>query len=386
MSNNKVTVKRRNNNKNKKNNNSRGAGNVTAQLLKALLKPKQQNKKRSKPRNSNKGKDTGGYANIDRISAPTAFGQRMQMVKPKFSGGRTIIKHSEYIQDINGTTGAFAIQASIPCNPGLVGSFPWLSQIAGAYQKYIIKNLEFRFETSSSANQTGDLMLSPVFNEQDGAPDTKADCLQNECTTKCVPWMSLGCRIPTKYLKVYNEYYIRTTTINDVKTYDPFILYVGCQANTVTTSIGELYVDYEIELINPIGNQLAIGGELIGGAALAAAHVFNNGTVYGPLTIGGVFSGNNQISFSPLVIGQEYQCVITIDGASLLTLSEGSAIGLTLSSAAAVSTVNAAATQMSAVYTWIATAVTGYITVTTTGTTFTSSVLVFSPIFTQAYY
>jgi hypothetical protein len=104
------------------------------------------------------------------------------------------------------------------------------------------------------------------------------------------------------------------------------------------------------------------------------------------LTIGGVFSGNNQISFSPLVIGQEYQCVITIDGASLLTLSEGSAIGLTLSSAAAVSTVNAAATQMSAVYTWIATAVTGYITVTTTGTTFTSSVLVFSPIFTQAYY
>jgi hypothetical protein len=314
MSNKKVTVKRRNNNKNKKNN----AGNVAAQLLRALKSTKSKNNKRSKPRNSNKNKDVGGLANTDRISAPSSFGSRTQMVKPKFLGGKTVIKHSEYIADISGSV-AFTIQNSISCNPGLSASFPWLAQIAAAYEKFVVRNIEYRFETSSPSSIKGNLMLSPVYNEQDNAPTTKAAVMQNEGTTKCVPWMSLGCRIPAKYLKVYNEYYIRVGTIADVKTYDPFILYVCTQDNTDTSVLGELYVDYEIELINPVGTGAVVAATYEGGASLSSSGSLSHLDLTAGLLSSGyitIVAGTNAnyFSMSPMVIGVEYLFALGIEG------------------------------------------------------------------------
>jgi len=58
---------------------------------------------------------------------------------PRFDGYNktsNIVSHREYLRDIQGTT-AFT-NTSLPLNPGLFTTFPWLSNLAQCYQEYIM--------------------------------------------------------------------------------------------------------------------------------------------------------------------------------------------------------------------------------------------------------
>jgi hypothetical protein len=313
MSNKKITVKRRNNMK-------KVANNPVNQLLKALKKPLAQKSKRPPSKRSTQGKiakaiSQGGYAQNATVFAPAAFGSKTKVSKAAFGGGRTLIRHSEYIADINGSVG-FATPLVLNCNPGLQANFPWLAQIANAYEKFIVKSIEYRFATEAPTSTTGSVFLSPEYNPQDSAPLSKQETFQNEDTVRTVPWEDVGCKIPTKYLRVYNEYFVRAGTLpvnQDLKTYDPLIMYVCTQGQANANLVGEIWVDYEIELINPQGNLNPASGAGIVAAGSTAAHIFAGLVTYGPLSI--VASATtNVLTLSAMVIGQEYQITVGVTG------------------------------------------------------------------------
>jgi hypothetical protein len=52
-----------------------------------------------------------------------------------------VVEMRELIADVNAAT-TFSPQ-QIAINPGLSSTFSWLSQIAGAYEKYRVKNMKF---------------------------------------------------------------------------------------------------------------------------------------------------------------------------------------------------------------------------------------------------
>ena len=62
--------------------------------------------------------------------------------------GSVIIRHREYLGDVNATT-AFTLQ-QYPINPGNNFTFPWLSQVAESFEEYRLRGAIFEFKSLSS--------------------------------------------------------------------------------------------------------------------------------------------------------------------------------------------------------------------------------------------
>jgi hypothetical protein len=338
-----------------------------------INKPRAPKGRRPKSRKQKTLNQESGFAQVSTTSAPSAYGSTTKIQKPNFGRARTIIKHSEYIGDVNGSVN-FTVAMTLNCNPGLTNSFPWLAQIANAYQKFCIKGIQYRFNTEAPSTITGSIFLSPEYNPQDAAPVTKMETFQNENTAKTVPWRSVNCKIPTKYLRVYNDYFIRSGALavnQDLKTYDPFVLYVCTQGQANTNMCGEIWVDYEIELINPIGNMNFGSGSYYANASLSAT-VLSPGTAVGPIqiTVGALSGGDATFLMSPLVVNQEY-LVTTGTTGTVLTANVLSNVSGMTPVTTIINAIDSGALNAVGFYSFTATATTANIVVALTATTVT---------------
>jgi hypothetical protein len=338
-----------------------------------INKPRAPKGRRPKSRKQKTLNQESGFAQFSTTSAPSAYGSTTKIQKPNFGRARTIIKHSEYIGDVNGSVN-FTVAMTLNCNPGLTNSFPWLAQIANAYEKFCIKGIQYRFNTEAPSTITGSIFLSPEYNPQDAAPVTKMETFQNENTAKTVPWRSVNCKIPTKYLRVYNDYFIRSGALavnQDLKTYDPFVLYVCTQGQANTNMCGEIWVDYEIELINPIGNMNFGSGSYYANASLSAT-VLSPGTAVGPIqiTVGALSGGDATFLMSPLVVNQEY-LVTTGTTGTVLTANVLSNVSGMTPVTTIINAIDSGALNAVGFYSFTATATTANIVVALTATTVT---------------
>jgi hypothetical protein len=339
-----------------------------------INKPRAPKGRRPKSRKQKTLNQESGFAQVSTTSAPSAYGSTTKIQRPNFGRARTIIKHSEYIGDVNGSVN-FTVAMTLNCNPGLPNSFPWLAQIANAYEKFCIKGIQYRFNTEAPSTITGSIFLSPEYNPQDPAPVTKMETFQNENTAKTVPWRSVNCKIPTKYLRVYNDYFIRAGALainQDLKTYDPFVLYVCTQGQANTNMCGEIWVDYEIELINPIGNMNFGAGSYYANAALTPT-VLSPGVAIGPIqiTVGPVEGGLPSFNLGPLVVGQKYAFDAAMVGSVITAFNPDYYSGATPVTQY-YNAINAATTQAIIFSTFTATATTVNIIMTVTATTITA--------------
>lgn len=217
------------------------------------LNKKQSRKTRSKRAIKNQGNRNGRTKNIE---APVSISRVLKTESPNFSKGKTVtVKHSEFIENVIQFQTFHAKKFAI--NPGLMGTFPWLAGISPSFEKYRFKKLHFRYEVLTATTSGGKIMLIPDFNPADGPPISKSEALTYEFAVGSQPWLSFSLKVPEKYLRSYNEYFIRGQDLApnlDIKTYDPLNLYL-CTDGAIGDQLvaGELWVDYEIELINPIG-------------------------------------------------------------------------------------------------------------------------------------
>lgn len=256
----------------------------------------------------------GDYT-LSQNSIVTRSGEVPSMHK---GGESTLIRHREYIADISTSSVANTFkQQRFSINPGLDGSFPWLSGIAQQYQEYSIKGLVYHFVTTSG-NSVGSTTTSlptvmmatqykagsPAFTDKQTllneffSTDAKASesfCHPVECDPKENP---------------YNIQYVRGGPVpagEDVKTYDLgtfTIATAGSQAANVV--VGELWCTYEIELKKPLAtNQLATYNQTAHYSGLTATTAARLGTSRTTLfdNIGITFPTNNTITFPEQVIG-----------------------------------------------------------------------------------
>jgi hypothetical protein len=226
-----------------------------------MNQPKLNSQKNRQPRKAgnvkkNKGKNVNNKRkDFSRIEAPISMGFQSEFSQPDITnrGQNVIIRHREYIGDLQSTSD-FTVIGSFPMNPGFENTFPWLSLIAQRFEKYRFRKLSFSYETDSPTIASGSIMLVPDFDANDPAPFTKAQALSFKSSVRTQVWERVGVSIKAEDLKALPQYYVRSGVVpgsTDIKTYDVGNMFVCSSGNSGTAYGGELWVEYDVELIAP---------------------------------------------------------------------------------------------------------------------------------------
>ena len=169
------------------------------------------------------------------------------------STGGIIIKKREYVRNIIPQDPFTAVK--IEFNPGLSTMFPWLSGVAQNFEKYKVRKLHFVYETSQSTFVPGMVMMAPEFNVSDSLPTSKAELLEYAYATRAPVWQNFKLTLNSEAVMNFKDYYIRVNELsveNDKKLYDPLYLIIATDAvSTDISYAGELWIEYEIELLYP---------------------------------------------------------------------------------------------------------------------------------------
>lgn len=189
-------------------------------------------------------------------------GMSPPMITNSMNSGAIIVRHREYIGDIISTT-AFT-NRNFPINPGMVGTFPWLAQIANAFEQYRFRGLIFEFKSlsadaliSASTNiGQGTVIMATQYNALSPGFSTKIEMENYEFANSCKPSCSFMHPVECATYQTPNTpLYVRSGAIptgSDERLYDLGNFNLATQGlPSDTGSVGELWATFEIELFKP---------------------------------------------------------------------------------------------------------------------------------------
>jgi hypothetical protein len=228
------------------------------------------------------------------LTAPTQI--------PKFSTTHStnIVCHREYLGDIQGTS-AFN-NVLYPLNPGISGTFPWLSAIADNYQEYKFHGLVFEFRSLVTdfvtSGAPGVVVMATNYNADVPAYISKQQMENSEFAVSIKPTSNLihGVECATQQTTI-SQRYVRTGSVptgQDLRLYDYGNFQFATQANPVQ-DLGELWVSYCVEFFKPI-LPLDVASSPVTGHSVRS--VASNASPLG--TIQGTLSGNIGLACSSL--------------------------------------------------------------------------------------
>jgi hypothetical protein len=213
----------------------------------ALKQPRAKRARKQKPAKAN---------SVTRVPVAKASTIRSTGRRPAISqnGQSTIVKHSEFFADVTGST-AFSVRA-FPLNPGNDDVFPFLSDIAMRFEYYKFRSLKFRYEPACSTLTTGSVYQCVDYDASDLPPGDKINLMQNENAVRSSPYT----KCVMDMVKGASSAQIKRFTLDrapppsaDVKMYNLGNAIFATQGMLDSSAVGELYVDYEVELSVPQG-------------------------------------------------------------------------------------------------------------------------------------
>jgi hypothetical protein len=326
-----------------------------------------------KPKSSNPGRaiQTGNNA-VVAVSKPSR-GKQPSMASGKDS---VVVKHSELLGNVWGTD-LFSINATVPMNPGVGSTFPWLSQIARNFEMYKFRKLRVRYVPRCATTQTGGLYLAVDPKSSDSPPTSEVIMGSYSVMIEDAPWKEMVLDVPSDVLDASKYKYIRTTTlgVNDVASlYDIGRFYVGVVGFGGNFVAGKVFFEYEVELhrpaLSPQGN-IESGSVDNGGGGATAGIPFGVVPAFFGTLINNVSTTSSQyIALQSMVTGAEYAVCFEIVGTGI------SALGFALINFTAKTTqacINGAGTLGIFFGTYICNATTPQLTTSITATTVTDA-------------
>jgi len=204
--------------------------------------------------------------NVRTVSKPIAKAVVRRTTEPVFrpcAPGCILVSKTEYIGEIVSSSEnlGYEITLALPINVGAPQTFPWASTLAKNFESYRFKSLSFHFETEAPTTQIGYVGLVIDYNPSEPAPISKVQAMDFEESIRGPVWENFSHRCLSKNLSKRKTYFCRSA--NDVVT-DPLLYDVGnvyvIQGNTGSSPVhlGELWVEYELELMTPELNPDAI--------------------------------------------------------------------------------------------------------------------------------
>lgn len=243
---------------------------------------------------------------------------------------RTVcLRHREYICDINAST-AFTLQ-SFPINPGMTATFPWLSQVAEAFEEYRFTGIVFEFKTLSADYTTassaalGYIIMSTQYNVLN-PPFTDKITMENyEFSNSAKPSETFLHPVECKRsLNPVSELFVRTgnVTSGDLRLYDHGNFQIATGGNTGSGVLGELWCTFEVELYKPklvtvVGSQyrtdhyISLPGNINNAAPIGIPILQANSSLGTTIT-----NSNRTVNFPSSVANGNFLVVYTVFGTS----------------------------------------------------------------------
>jgi hypothetical protein len=189
------------------------------------------------------------------IAAPASLGistLKTPAAQTRTSNGVRVRNRELVIATINGSS-AFTVAAQIPINPGLSGTFPWLNLQAQQYESYKIHSLKAIYIPVTNSTVSGSIMIIPDYDASDMEPLTEIAAANNIGAMESVVWNSMEMKLNPKEMMVPGpKKYVRGTMVGgDLKTFDAGLIYVCTNNCSITTIIGKLWLEYDIEFFSP---------------------------------------------------------------------------------------------------------------------------------------
>ena len=255
-------------------------------------------------------------------------GMTPPMIQNSMNGGGIIVRHREYIGDITSTTAFF--NRNLPINPGLVGTFPWLAQIANAFEQYRFRGLIFEFKSlaadaliSASTNiGQGTVIMATQYNSLSAGFSNKIEMENYEYANSCKPSCSfmhpVECAL---YQTPSTPLYVRNGVIPanaDERLYDMGNFNIATQGlPSDTGSIGELWATFEIEFFKPKYNPNTAEGLGIDHFTTPGSFSMTANTPFADPSAGDYYKGNIGCAVSYVAVDGETR--IRIQWPSLTT-------------------------------------------------------------------
>jgi hypothetical protein len=225
-----------------------------------------------------------------------------------------VIRHREYIGPLTGST-EFTVQRQLIINPGLSGTFPWLSGIAKNFQEYRVTGMVYHYvptsgsAISSTSSALGSVMFQTTYRTTDDEPSSKVEMLNEYWSNEVVPFESTVHPIECDPKEnPFSVHYVRVgDAVGEPLLYDIGKTFIATQGMQSAYTVGDVWVTYEVELKKPIvtSNVTSMGAfksAAFGGAAVTTASFFNDpGQTYGQLPV--TISSGRTITFATGLTG-----------------------------------------------------------------------------------
>lgn len=252
------------------------------------------------------------------ISAPVALGQNTRTGPPRYlptKPGNARISHTELIADVNGTD-LFTV-TKYDVNPGLNGTFPWLSSIANNYESYKFKRLRFRYTNTNATTQVGSIYLAVEYDPSDLPPSSESQIACYDGVVSGSTWIDRTCSSSKQNLNKRTTYLVRSgpgPSPNELPLFDVGFLNVATLQNNGTPMLGKLWVDYDVELSTP-----QLGSPAVGNSLSSKFSATNNFTTVPAKTGNAPLTASIAAGVLTLTASQAYQGLmnLTISGTTI---------------------------------------------------------------------
>lgn len=223
------------------------------------MSSKNKSMKMKKKKNS-KGQSVQASLAKSRVSAPVRRAMISQNVR------QTRVAHREYVTDISvAAIGEDFQLLAYRINPANANLFPWLGYIARNYESYRIVRMSVDYVPACAATVGGTVVMGIDYDPLDASPQTKAEMCSWVGVRSGRPWQefsiefkaadaaTMGNRKFTIPNDDYAENSVTYPTHGDPKTYDSGYLNIAVcgHAGEAAQNLGEIYVDYVVELYTP---------------------------------------------------------------------------------------------------------------------------------------
>jgi hypothetical protein len=178
---------------------------------------------------------------------------------PQFNRGKPIIiAHREYLQPVI-TTAAFDGTGRYIIQPGLVDNFPWLGQIAGAFENYRFRKLNYVYRSRAGSNTAITVYTAFQYDVTDPEFSSVEDMMTYAGARSEVAWQDFSVNAMLNRGRMMRKYLTRTDALaagQDAQLYDSALFTISCISATTAAGFyaGDLLVEYEIEFWNPKQN------------------------------------------------------------------------------------------------------------------------------------
>jgi hypothetical protein len=166
------------------------------------------------------------------------------------------IQHTEFIGEVFAPTTGFAL-TNYRINPGDSVTFPWLNNLAIAFERYKVLGMivEYRPQASqygNGNNALGKVMISAEYNVM-SANFTSTRAMEN--SNECIVFRP--CDVAAYGVECadlpYDQYYVRRPSTNapDAALYDMCNIIVATNTPIINAPLGDLFITYDIVLDRP---------------------------------------------------------------------------------------------------------------------------------------